>query len=97
MKRPVVVDIPALTDNRAVIARVAAIEALERMGLVPEDEKHNYNALKRLLGYSIFISDGDFCLYMTKQDVETLELLAGPNGYAIYKMLKARPRRRIKE
>lgn len=83
------------SDSRAVTARVRAHHALYNMGL--RNSTNSYYSLKHILGYPVTMDDHVFCVSMTMKDVETLELIAGPHGYAIYKMLEARQRRQNEE
>jgi hypothetical protein len=50
------------------------------------NDSHGYNQLIKLLGYK----QGTLLINFTPEDANTCELLLGPHGYAIYKMLLIR-------
>lgn len=52
-----------------------------------DEDKNGPQRLARLLGYVSFSSLMNMC---NDRDVEVINALAGPNGYAIYKVLEAR-------
>lgn len=72
--------------ERAMVARVNANDALIRFGYVT-DHSDGYAGLMKLLGIASFEGIGN---QMSGKHLRVCELLGGPNGYTIYKMLLLR-------
>ena len=73
-------------DRRAWYARVSADHFLDELGV---NNPRDYRPLAELLGHR-WISSGHFADSMTDRDIEVCEMLAGPHGKTIYKILLAR-------
>jgi len=67
--------------QRSINARVTAQKKLREWGVVGDWD--NYDVLRELIGYQGFLT-------MPEEQIRLAELLGGPNGYAIYKVLLAR-------